>query len=492
MATHRDAPSSLVDLGTFVHPAVCGSRADPPPSWHGGRVRSLHSSAGGPEGAGIDDQGQVAAWSMYNWADHGWAAPVAGVLIGPWMLSLATGAVGARGTLIAVGPLQLRADAFPSAMIAVAAVLQLVVLPGVGAVVDSRGNKRRWLAGACGGGSVICALLALTSGHQWLLAGALFLAGSVVEGMSDLVWNGMLPELASPARTEAVSSRGTAVGYLGAGMILALDLVLIQIHGTLGLSKSAAVRICFLTAAGWWAGFGLRSLRRLNPRPRLSASRKPDGGTWSRLRADLAWLRTMPQTRRFVMAYLCFADAMSAVIALASTFLTHELFADNSTRASPFLFELILLIQFVAMGGALLSSAMARRIGSRRAVLVNLVIWCAVIVFAYAALHTEADAVAMGVVIGLVLGGTTALARSLFARMVPAGREVTFFSLYEVCSKGTAWIAPLLFTIVVDITGSFRQAILSLIVLFVLGLVLLFRTDTDAAAREAESRPLSV
>lgn len=376
----------------------------------------------------------------------------------------------------------------------VAAILQLVLLPGVAAVVDRRGDKRRWLAGACGGGSVICALLALTGGHQWLLAGVLFLAGSVVEGVSDLVWNGMLPELASPARTDAVSSRGTAVGYLGAGVILAIDLVLLQIQPTLGLSKSAAVRICFLTAAAWWAGFGFRSLRRLHPRRRAAATRTAAGdGTWRRLRADLALLRTMPQTRRFVVAYLCFADAMSAVIALASTFLTHELFADNSTRASPFLFELILLIQFVAMAGAALSSRMARRIGTKRTVLVTLVIWCAVIVFAYAALHTEAEAVAMGVVIGVVLGGTTALARSLFARMVPAGREVTFFSLYEVCSKGTAWIAPLLFTIVVDVTGSFRQAILSLILLFALGLVLLLRTDTDTADREPESpRPMAV
>lgn len=260
-----------------------------------------------------------------------------------------------------------------------------------------------------------------------------------------------------------------------------------QAHGVLGLSKSAAVRICFLTAALWWAGFGARSLRRLRPTPRAPAvtCRAEDSDTWSSLRSDFALLRTMPQTRRFILAYLCFSDAVSAVVALSSTFLTHELFANDSTRASSFLFGLILLIQFVAMAGALLFSRLARRIGAKRTVLFNLMIWCGVVVFAYAALHTESEAVTMGVVIGLVLGGTTALSRSLFSGMVPAGREVTFFSVYEVSSKGTAWIAPLLFTVVVDVTGSFRQAILSLISLLGVGLALLWRTDTDAAAEEA-------
>ena len=129
---------------------------------------------------------------------------------------------------------------------------------------------------------------------------------------------------------------------------------------------------------------------------------------------------------------------------------------------------------------------LAARIGTKRAVLINLVVWFSVIVFAYAILDSKAEAVVMGVIIGLALGGATALARSMFAQMIPRGSEATFFGLFEVCSQGTSWLAPLIFTIVVNTTGSFRQAILSLIIMFILGFVLLWRVDLAEAAGEAQ------
>jgi MFS transporter, UMF1 family len=185
------------------------------------------------------------------------------------------------------------------------------------------------------------------------------------------------------------------------------------------------------------------------------------------------------------MAYVCFGDAVSAVISLASTFLTHELFGDNADRASTFLFALVLMVQFVAIAGALLFSRVAGRVGTKGAILVDLVAWFGIIAFSYAVLDNEADAVAMGVVLGLALGGATALARSLYSRMIPAGSEATFFALFEVCSAGTSWLAPLIFTVVVDTTGSYRQAILSLMVLFAVGFALLWRSDTAEAEQEA-------
>jgi MFS transporter, UMF1 family len=173
------------------------------------------------------------------------------------------------------------------------------------------------------------------------------------------------------------------------------------------------------------------------------------------------------------------------VIALAATFLTHQLFNDNSTKATPFLFELILVIQFVALLGAIGFSRIAKRWGAKPGLVVTLVIWSGLIIYCYALLKTQTDAWIAGVGIGIVLGASTALARSLFSQMIPAGAEATWFGIYEVCSQGTAWVAPLLFTIVVDVTGSFRQAILSLIVLFLIGLGVLIFVDPDEAAREA-------
>jgi UMF1 family MFS transporter len=146
------------------------------------------------------------------------------------------------------------------------------------------------------------------------------------------------------------------------------------------------------------------------------------------------------------------------------------------------------MVQFVGFGGALLFARLSRQIGTRRAILLSLLIWIAVIVYAYGALRTTSDAWAMGVVIALVLGGSQALSRSLFSRLIPPGHEASFFGLYEIADRGTSWIGPFLFGIVVGATGSYRDAILSLVALFVAGFLLLLVTDTDRAEREARQR----
>jgi len=270
-------------------------------------------------------------------------------------------------------------------------------------------------------------------------------------------------------------------------VILAVNLALVELHDSLDLTKAAAVRLCFVSCGVWWLCFGLPSLRHLQPRARgLAAAPRR---TWRRLRYDLGLLAGMPNTARYALAYLCFGDAVSAVISLSAIFLTHELFHDSTTKATPFLLGLILVIQFVALGGAVLGGRLAARIGAKPVLVATLVVWLAVIVYAWAGVHDKTEAVVAGVVIGVGVGITTPLARSLFSQMVPAGHEAAFFSLYEVCNQGTAFIAPLLFSVVVDVTGSFRQAILSLGALFAVGLFLLVGTDVDAAATEAYTRP---
>ena len=275
-------------------------------------------SAAQPE----SDDSLARAWCLYNWANHAWATPVAAALIGPWMLSLVKQAVGSCGVVIGVGPLVLRGDAFPSAMVAVASVAQLIVLPAVGAHVDARSTKRRWLTKACVGGSVVCAALGLTTSWTWFVAGALFVLGSLAEGVSDLAWQGMLPEIAGPSERDGLSARGSAIGYFGGGVILAINLAIVEMHDSVGLTKEGAVRLCFVACGAWWLSFGLLSLRRLQPHQRRRAAAPAQ--TWRRLRHDLRLLSGMPNTARYVLAYLFFGDAVSAVISLSAIFLTHE------------------------------------------------------------------------------------------------------------------------------------------------------------------------
>lgn len=441
------------------------------------------SRAGDPP----EDRREVRRWAMYGFSNHGWVTTVGTVLIGPWLLALATSAAGnAHNSLFSVGPIHLRASAYPSFAIAVAALLQVPVLPLLGASADRIGRKRRIITITCLVGSLCAALLATTGGSAWLYAGVLFVLGNAAFGASDVVYNSFLPRIAPPEHRDAVSSYGFAVGYLGSGLILALNLAVLQLHDSLGLTRADAVRVCFLMGAMWWAVIGVWAVRGLRERRiRAAARSRPRRLGLDDLADGLRTLRGMPNAFRYLIGYLFFADAISAVVGLASTYLTHELYHDDAAAAATFLFSLILLIQFLAIGGSLLFAQLARVIGTKPTVLVTLVLWCVVVVYAYLILHTKGQAVAMGVLIALVLGGSQALSRSLYSQMVPRGHEATFFGLFEISDRGTSWVAPLLFTIVVDATGSFRQAILSLIVLFVVGIVLLARTNVDAAKAEA-------
>ena len=164
------------------------------------------------------------------------------------------------------------------------------------------------------------------------------------------------------------------------------------------------------------------------------------------------------------------------MIFAASAFLEQELFPQGNPE---FLLKIFLMVQFVAVGGALLFERLAYLIKTKNAIMVSLVIWSAIVIYANRFLDTEREAWFMAAAIAIVLGGSQALSRSLYSKMIPVGREAAFFGLYEVSERGTSWMGPLLFSIVIARTGSYRQALLSLIFFFVVGLIVLATTNTD-------------
>ena len=189
----------------------------------------------------------------------------------------------------------------------------------------------------------------------------------------------------------------------------------------------------------------------------------------------------MPLTTRYLIAYLVYNDGIQTVVFASSAFLEQELFPGGNPQ---FLLQIFLMVQFVAVGGALLFERLAYLIRTKNAIIVSLVIWSGVVIYAYRFLNSVPEAWVMAGVIAIVLGGSQALSRSLYSRMIPPGREAAFFGIYEVSERGTSWMGPLLFSIVIANTGSYRQALLSLIFFFVIGLVLLLITDTDKGIHE--------
>jgi UMF1 family MFS transporter len=192
--------------------------------------------------------------------------------------------------------------------------------------------------------------------------------------------------------------------------------------------------------------------------------------------------KRLPLTARYLLAYLIYNDGIQTVIFASSAFLEQELFPGGNPV---FLLRIFLMVQFVAVVGALLFERLAYLIDTKNAIIVSLVIWSGIVIYANQFLNTVSEAWIMAATIAIVLGGSQALSRSLFSKMIPAGREAAFFGLYEVSERGTSWMGPLLFSIVIARTGSYRMALLSLIFFFVAGLLLLWITDTNKGIKEA-------
>jgi MFS transporter, UMF1 family len=437
----------------------------------------------------------VRAWLLYDAANSAFVTTVVTALGGPFLTALAESAADDSGRVSLLG-LSPRSGSVYAYVTSLSVLLQVVALPLLGAVADRARGKHRLLAGGTAVGVMATVLFAVAP--TWQLAALALLVANVAYGAAIVAYNAMLADVAEEPDRDRVSSQGFAVGYVGGGLLLALSLVGLALAPSLGVGKGTVVRVSVAAAAVWWAVLGLYCLRRLAvlhagaavaPRGRF---RGDLAASWSQLREVGRELRRLPLTARYLLSFLLFNDAVQAVIALSSVFLTQELYVTkgrSADDATGFLLALVLLIQFVAVAGALGFARLARRTGAKRAILISLVGWVLIVTYAYAALRTQAQAWALGVAIALVLGGSQALARSLFSRMIPAGHQSGFFAFYELAERGTAWIGTLTFGIVLDITGSYRLALLSLLVLFVSGGALLATTDTDAAEVAASRAP---
>jgi UMF1 family MFS transporter len=440
----------------------------------------------------INDKREIFGWTMYDWANSAFSATVATTLLGPYLTALAQDIVGENGVVMSFGPLgSITAKSFFPFCIAASVFLQVFLLPILGAIADYSGLKKRLLALFCYMGVTATCLLFFISGSLYTIGGLLFIIANLSFGGALVLYNAFLPEITTEDRRDKVSSRGFAMGYLGGGLLLALNLGLVvwaQSKGDRDL-VNLAVRISLLSAGVWWGGFALLAFFRLKER---GAKRQlPQGKTYLRVGFSetvktFRELGRLRQTLKYLLGYLLFNDGIQTISAMSGVFLEQELFKARGLEPDrSFLLGIILMVQFVAFGGALLFERIAKAMGTKNAILVSLVLWSGIVIYAYGFLETIAQAWVMGVAIAIVLGGSQALSRSLFSRMIPAGREASFFGIYEISERGTSWIGPLIFGIVVSTTNSYRQAILSLIVFFVAGMLVLLFTDTDRAVHEA-------
>jgi MFS transporter, UMF1 family len=435
------------------------------------------------------------AWYFYDWANSAYVTTTATVLFAPYLTVVAKRAAcpGQDTDLACRTDLQLLGVPVSPGSLALYAVtattlLSALVLPVVGAIADRSGHKRTLLARFAWLGSAAACAMGLVAGADWQLGVVLLLIAGLALGCSLVIYDAILCEIAEPDERDRVSSRGWALGYAGGGLLLALNLAVVTAHDSFGLSKEAAVRISLLTAGLWWAGFTVIPYRGLRDRPaavEMLDPASPGAGllrsAFGQLGSTLRHLRGYPQTWKFLLAYLFFNDGIQTVISAASIFGQEQL-----ELAQDQLIATILVVQFVAFGGAIGFGRVAARFGAWRTILASLVLWCGVVGLGY--FVPERSFVlflGLAVLIGIVLGGSQALSRSLFSQLIPRGREAEYFSLYQAAERGTSWFGTLLFGLVFQLTGSYRNAILALVVFFVVGGAILARVNVRQGVVEA-------
>jgi MFS transporter, UMF1 family len=423
------------------------------------------------------------AWYWYDWANSAYVTTTLTVLMAPYLTVIAKKAacptlpsdVACHTDLQVIG-IPVDPGSLVFYVLTFSTILSAIVLIFIGALADRSPRPVRLFAGFAWSGAAAASAMFLVSGDSWVLGVVLLIFANLCLGSSLVIYDSLLCRIAGPDERDRVSSRGWAWGYLGGGLLLAVNLGLLTLDKQIGISAQMAVRISLLSAGLWWAGFtiipviGLRDLRGAA----ASTAQERAGivtGSLRQLANTFRELRSYPQTLLFLLAYLFFNDGIQTVISSSSVYGAEELRFSNSQ-----LIEIILLVQFVAFGGALLFGRLARRFGAWRVVLDSLVLWTLVVALAFF-VPSRAFLIFVGlaVLIGIVLGGSQALSRSMYSQLIPRGREAEFFSLYQAMERGTSWFGTLVFGLVHQFTHSYRWAIIALIIFFAIGGILLSR-----------------
>ncbi|WP_326648528.1 MULTISPECIES: MFS transporter [unclassified Streptomyces] len=419
-------------------------------------------------------------WYFYDFACSVYSTSVLTVFLGPYLTSVAKAAADAEGFVHPLG-VPVRAGSVFAYAVSVSVVVAVLLMPLAGAAADRTGRKKPLLAVAAYVGATATTGMFFLDGDRYLLGAFLLIVANASLSVSMVLYNAYLPQIAEPDERDAVSSRGWAFGYTSGALVLVLNLLVYSGHETLGLSESAAVRICLASAGLWWGAFTLVPLRRLRDRRVAPSGEGTVGSGWRQLMATLRDMRRHPLTLSFLLAYLIYNDGVQTVISQASIYGSEELGLDQTT-----LITAVLLVQVLAVVGALGMGRLARTHGAKRTILASLAVWTLILAAGYF-LPAGAPVWFFGLAgaIGLVLGGSQALSRSLFSHLVPRGKEAEYFSAYEMSDRGLSWLGPLVFGLAYQLTGSYREAIISLVIFFALGFVLLARVPVRRAVAAA-------
>jgi len=418
---------------------------------------------------------ELRAWAMYDWANSAfWSTVVTAVFPAFFGSYAAAGLSGVEATSrFAWGT-------------TIALTFVALTAPVLGALADHRPLKKRLLLVFLLIGAAATLLMATIGRGQWIYALILFMVANVGVASTLVFYDSLLPHLAAPEEVDRVSTAGYAMGYVGGGILLLINLAWILTPTTFGLADTtAAVRLTFASVAVWWLLFSVPLFRRV-PEPAVRLEELQASGAALALAAAAAAWKTFTELRRnrhaflMLLAFLLYNDGIQTLIRMSSIY-GAEIGIDQNAQIAAFV-----MVQFVGVPCSFLFGALAGRIGAKTAIFLALAVYTSTGVIGY--FMTAAwQFFVLAFLVGLVQGGSQALSRSLFARMTPRAKSSEYFGFFAVFEKFAGIFGPLLFGASVTLFQSSRAAVLSVIAFFVAGAIVLSFVDVEAGERAAKN-----
>lgn len=415
---------------------------------------------------------RIYAWALYDWANSAFATTVMAGFFPAFFKQYWSSGVDESLSTLHLG----LANSLSSAVV-------VLVAPLLGAIADRSNRRRRFLAIFAFTGALMTGCLYLVEQGDWPLAALVYVLATIGFSLANTFYDSLLGFVAPRENVDAISALGYGMGYLGGGLLFAANPYAVLHPQAVGLSDpSEAVRWSFLSVALWWMLFSLPILLFVKDdvHPRQPSGWNALVGGYRQLRETLSHIRQLPHMLTFLLAYWFYIDGVDTVVRMAVDYGLSLGFGRDS------LLTALLVTQLVGFPSAIAFGTLGTRIGTRRSLFIGIAVYVGVTVWAYF-IAAVWEFYAIAVVIGLVQGGVQALSRSLYHRLIPPGKSAEFFGFYNMLGKSAAVLGPALMGWTSVLLGSPRASILSILVLFIAGALLLSKVDLEQGQREAQA-----
>ena len=409
--------------------------------------------------------GQVISWCMYDWANSAFATVIISAILPVYF-----------SKVVAADLPQGKATIYWSYTISVSLLVTALLAPVIGAISDNSNKRKLFLQLTTAIGIIFTSLLYFSGSGKWVYTSFIFIMADIGFALSEIFYNSLLKFIAKPTEVERVSTLGYALGYLGGGLLLGINLLFFRLFD----DQDLAARISFLSVALWWAVFTIPLVLKVDEPilGNVNYKNKHIKAAFVRLRNTYFDIRKYRNLFIFLIAFWIYNDGIGTIIKLAAVY------GAEIGIGSTALIGALLVTQFVGIPFSILFGRLAIPLGAKNCIYIGLTVYTLISIAAFF-IETALHFWILAILVGTVQGGTQALSRSLFSTMVPESKSSEFFGFYGMSTKFAGIAGPLVFAVVNQLTGSSRLSIISLVVFFVSGIILLSKVDVEEAIRSA-------